>query len=182
GRVSWGAEDRWFVFAAGMGFDAAVVAGVERARRTGKKSTHLLYARVGAREFFRADRRHPRVHVELPDGTRFDDVYFALVTNTDPWTYLGARPLRPTPEAGFDTGLALYARRRMSTVGLLFSIARLSGESSHVGRRGAHVVHDLSELTVLADEPLPVQVDGDYLGTREKLVFDSAPRAVNVLI
>jgi diacylglycerol kinase family enzyme len=182
GCVNTGAEDRWFVFAAGMGFDAAIVEGVEKRRNRGKKSTHVLYTRVGVREFFRADRRHPRLHVELPDGTRLDDVYFAIIANTDPWTYVGRRPLHPTPEADFDSGLALYARRRMSTAGLLFSMARLSGSRPHVGRRGAFLVHDLEGVTILADESLPVQVDGDFLGLREKLVFTSAARAINVLI
>jgi diacylglycerol kinase family enzyme len=182
GCVNSGSDDRWFVFAAGMGFDAAIVEGVEKHRRRGKRSTHVLYTRVGVRQFFRSDRRHPRLHVELPDGTRFDDVYFTIVANTDPWTYVGNRPLRPTPEATFETGLALYARRRMSTAGLLFSMARLSGNRPHVGRRGAYVAHDLDGLTVLSDEPLPVQVDGDFVGLREKLVFTSAARAINVLI
>src|SRR5581483_12447797 len=100
----------------------AVVAGVEKQRRRGRRSTHVLYTRVGIREFFRSDRRHPRVHVELPDGTRLDDIYFAIVANTDPWTYVGNRALRPTPDTNFETGLGLYARRRMSTAGLLFSM------------------------------------------------------------
>ena len=182
GCVNSGADDRWFVFAAGMGFDAAIVEGVEKHRRRGKRSTHVLYTRVGVREFFRSDRRHPRLHVELPDGTILDDIFFTIVANTDPWTYVGNRPLRPTPEASFDTGLALYARRRMSTAGLLWSMARLSGNRPHIGRRGAFVAHDLDGLTVLADEPLPMQVDGDFVGMREKLVFTSAARAVNVLI
>ncbi|MGH8862497.1 MAG: diacylglycerol/lipid kinase family protein [Jatrophihabitantaceae bacterium] len=182
GCVTLGADDRWFVFAAGMGFDAAIVAGVERHRGRGKRSTHVLYTRVGIREFFKSDRRHPRLHVELPDGTRFDDIYFAVVANTDPWTYVGSRPLRPTPQAGFDTGLALYARRRMGTAGLLFSMARLSGRHPRIGERGASVVHDLDGLTVLADEPMPVQVDGDYLGPQEKLVFRTASNAVRVLV
>ena len=178
GRV----DDRWFVFAAGMGFDAAVVEGVERHRRRGKRSTHLLYARVGVREFFRSDRRHPRLHVELPDGTRYDDVYFTIVANTDPYTYVGNRPLHPTPGASFESGLALYARRRMGTVGMAFSMARLSGDRPRMGSRAAFVVHDLDGLTVLADEPTPVQVDGDYLGPREKLVFSSLPAAIQVLV
>lgn len=182
GSVILGADERWFIFAAGMGFDAAIVAGVEKQRNKGKTSSHGLYARVGTREFFRSDRRHPRLHVELPDGTRFDDIYFAAVTNTDPWTYVGSRPLRPTPEATFDTGLGLYARRRMSTAGVLVSLARLSGRRPRIGKRGAHVVHDLDGLTVLADEPTPVQVDGDYLGPQEKLVFRSTPHAVKVLV
>ena len=111
----------------------------------------------------------PRLHVELPDGTRYDDIYFALVTNTDPWTYVGNRPLRPTPDTGFDTGLGLYARRRMGTAGMLFSMARLSGKRPRIGRRGRPRGHDLDGLTVLADDPTPVQVDGDYLGPHEKL-------------
>lgn len=175
------ADDRYFCFAAGLGFDAAIVHGVERRRRKGRRSTHLLYARVGVREFFRTDRRHPRVHVELPDGTRLDDVYFAVVANADPWTFIRNRPLRPTPEASFDTGLAVYARRRMGIPGVLWSMARLSGRTPHVGRRGAHVVHDLDAVTVVADEPLPFQVDGDALEPRQKVSFRSLPRAIRIV-
>jgi diacylglycerol kinase family enzyme len=182
GCVTQRGGDRYFVFAAGMGLDAAIVAGVEKQRNKGRRSTDLLYARVGVREFYRIDRRHPRLRIELPDGTRYDDIFFAIVANTDPWTYIGNRPLRPTPEAGFDSGLAVYARRRMSTPGLLISMARLAREEPKIGRRGAYVIHDLDGLTVISDEPMPVQVDGDYLGVQEKLEFHAAPRAVRVLV
>ena len=182
GCVNSGVEDRWFVFAAGMGFDAAIVEGVEKHRNRGRRSTHLLYARVGVREFFRSDRRHPHLRVELPDGTTFDDIYFAVIANTDPWTFVGSRPLRPTPEADFESGLAVYARRRMSTAGLLFSMARLSGSRPSSGRRGAHVAYDLDGLTLLSEQPLPVQVDGDFLGLQQKLVFRSARDAIHILV
>ena len=175
-------DGRVFAFAAGIGFDAAIVAGVERQRRRGKRSTHALYARVGVREYFAKSRRTPGLHVELPDGTTFDDVYFAMVTNTDPWTYVGNRPLHPTPLVSYDTGLALYARRRMGAAGILFSMARLSGDKPVIGKRGAHVVHDLERLTIRADEPMPVQVDGDYLDERTKLTFTSLPAAVQIVI
>jgi diacylglycerol kinase family enzyme len=178
GRV----EDRWFVFAAGIGLDGAIVEGVEAQRRKGRKSTHLLYARVGVRAFFGTDRRHPKLHVELPDGNRIEPVYFAIVANTDPWTFMGNRPLRPTPEADFDSGLALYARLRMSTGGVLFSMARLSGDTPRIGRRGARVEHDLPSLTVTADVPMPVQVDGEFIGARDRLQFTSAPAAIHVAI
>ncbi len=176
------ADDRYFCFAAGLGFDAAIVHGVERYRRRGKRSTHVLYARVGVREFFRTDRRHPTLHVELGDGTRYDDIYFALVTNADPWTYVGNRPLHPTPEVSFETGLAVYARRRMSTAGILYSMARLSGGRPHIGARGAHVAHDLEAITVIADEPIPFQVDGDALDLREKVSFRAVPNALRVVV
>lgn len=181
--VSLGQMDRrWFVFAAGMGFDAAIVSGVERHRRRGSKSTHALYARVGLREFVTWNRRTPLLHVELPDGTRLDDVHFVIVANADPWTFVGNRPLRPTPLASFDAGLAVYARRRMGAPGMLYSMARMSGENPRVGRRGAHLHHDLASLSVLADAPMPVQVDGDYLESHEKLVFRSVPAALNMMI
>ena len=178
GRV----DERYFVFATGIGFDAAIVEGVEARRRRGRKSTHVLYARVGVRTFFAGDRRHPRLRLELPDGGRIDDIFFAIIANTDPWTYTGNRPLRPTPLASFDSGLALYARRRMGLPGMLISMARMSGPSPHVGARGARLEYDLDRLTVLADEPMPVQVDGDYLGPREKLVLSSVPQALRVVV
>jgi diacylglycerol kinase family enzyme len=180
--VSMGvADDRYFCFAAGIGFDAAIVHGVERKRRQGKRSTHVLYSRVGVREFFRSDRRHPHLSIELPDGTRYDNVYFAIVANADPWTFVGNRPLHPTPDVTFESGLAVYARRRMGIAGMLFSMARLSGGRPKVGNRGAHVVHDLEHITVLADEPLPFQVDGDALDTREKVSFRSVADAIQVV-
>lgn len=176
------ADDRWFCFAAGLGFDAAIVHGVERKRRQGKRSTHMLYTRVGVREFFRSDRRRPQLHVELPDGTRLDDVFFAIVANADPWTFVGDRPLRPTPEVDFDSGLGVYARRRMGTVGMLLSMARMSGGRPRIGSRGAHVHHDLDHITVLADSPLPFQVDGDALDSREKVHFRTVAQALRVVV
>ena len=35
-----------------------------------------------------------------------------VVSNTSPWTYWGSRPLTPSPEASFDTGLDLFAMRQ----------------------------------------------------------------------
>ena len=175
------ADDRYFCFAAGLGFDAKVVHGVERKRSQGKRSTHVLYARVGVREFFTDDRRHPRMRVELPDGTQLDDIYFAIVANADPWTYVGNRPLHPTPDVTFDTGLDIYARRRMGTAGMLLSMARLSGNRPKVGKRGAFVIHDLDRLTLVADEPLPFQVDGDALDFREKVTLRSVPNGIQVV-
>lgn len=180
--VSMGrADDRWFVFGASMGLSAAIVAGVEKQRAKGRRSTHMLYARVGVRQFFAAPRRRPQLKVELADGTILDGIHLAIVTNTDPWTYVGSRPLRPTPRSDFEHGLALYARRRMGTPGMLFSIARLSGEKPRVGKRGAYLVHDLESLVIRADSPMPIEVDGEYLGERTELELRSEARAIRVL-
>jgi diacylglycerol kinase family enzyme len=175
-------DDRWFVFAAGVGYDAAIIASVEQHRRRGKRSTHRLYARVAVREFVRYDRRHPKLTVELPDGTVLDNVFFAIVANTDPWTFVGNRPLRPTPEASFETGLDIYARRRMSMPGVLYSMVGMARSRPRIGRRGAAVQHDLSGLVVRCEQPLPLQVDGDLLEAREKMQFYAVPQAISVVV
>jgi diacylglycerol kinase family enzyme len=175
-------DDRWFIFAAGVGFDAAVVAAVERERRRGHRSTNLLYARVGLREFFAADRRHPLLHVELPDGTIVEHLHHVIITNTDPWTYVGRHPLRPTPEASFDTGLDAYVRTRMGVPSVLNGLAHMWTASPRDGHFGAKVFHDLSELVIRADEPIPVQVDGDLLEARTEMRFSSTPAALGVVV
>ena len=174
------ADDRWFIFAAGLGLDGAVVAGVERHRRRGRRSTHRLYARVTMKEFLTSDRRHPRLSVRLPDGEVLERIHFVVVANADPWTFAGSTPLRPTPQTSFEDGIGLYARRRMGTVGLLFSMARMAGSNSKVGSRGAYVRYDLDDLTVICDEPTPLQVDGDYLGDRTEVRFRSTRNAIRV--
>jgi diacylglycerol kinase family enzyme len=60
-------------------------------------------------------------------------------------------------------------------------MARMSGDHPKVGRRGAHVVHDLEHITLIADEPLPFQVDGDALDSREKVTFRSVANAISVV-
>jgi diacylglycerol kinase family enzyme len=180
-RVSVGRlDERWFVFAAGVGFDAAIIAGVERLRQKGRKSTIRLYTRVGLREFFRADRRRPRLHIDLPDGTVIDDVYMAIVANADPWTYVGQRPLRPTPEASLDGGLELYARTRMGIVSASLSLLSMARRRPR-GGIGASVSHDLPGLVIRADSAVPIQVDGDLLGDREKMHFRSVLEAISVV-
>jgi diacylglycerol kinase family enzyme len=64
---------------------------------------------------------------------------------------------------------------------MLVSLVRLSGANPQIGRRGAHVVHDLEHITLIADEPLPFQVDGDALDFREKVTFRSVANAIRVV-
>jgi len=175
-------DDRWFTFAAGMGFDAAVVAAVERERRRGRRSTHTLYARVGLREYFAADRRHPKLTIELPDGDLIEHAYLAIVANADPWTYLGRRPLRPTPEATLEDGLDLFVQRRMGVPAVLWSMARMARSHPPAGGLGARVEHNLPGLVVRAEEPMPVQVDGDLLEPKQVARFWSIPRALTVAV
>ena len=48
---------------------------------------------------------------------------------------------------------------------------------------GKHVtrLHDQGEFTVVASRPQPFQLDGDYLGERQKVHFVSVPEALRVI-
>ena len=175
------ADERWFVFGVGVGLSAAIVAAVEKKRARGARPTNLLYARAGLPVFWREDRRHPALSAELNDGTVLAGAFMAVVTNTDPWTYAGQRPLRPTPGTSFDTGLGLYARRRMSTLGMVFSMAAVSGNRPRIGRRGAYLHQDVDALTIRASKPVPVEIDGDYVGEREQITLSAWRSAIGVI-
>jgi diacylglycerol kinase family enzyme len=121
------------------------------------------------------------LHLDLPGGTVIDGLFYAVVANVDPWTYVGRRALRPTPNASFDTGLDVYARRRMGLASVLLGLARMARAQPKSVGRGAILRHDLPGLTLRADQPVLVQVDGDLLGPRETMQFSAVPRALTVL-
>jgi diacylglycerol kinase family enzyme len=124
-RIGLGlAGDRYFTFNAGFGFDADVVRRIERRRRAGEETSHARFVRAALAQFFTSSRRHPGVTYERPGHDPVDGIHFALVTNTAPWTYLGDRPVQPSPEASFETGLDLFAPRSMRTVTTLRYLRR----------------------------------------------------------
>jgi diacylglycerol kinase family enzyme len=188
------ANDRWFIFCAGYGLDAAVVGRVERARGRGRTATPGLYVRSAVTQYVSgSDRRASTVELKVepdpsagpahstePEPTgRFAAV---IVQNCSPWTYLGPRPVNPCPEASFETGLdfmALRALRLPSTLRTAWQILAPTPDP-----RGRQVLrrHDLSGFTLRSDPPLAAQVDGDYLGELTELRFASVPNALRVVV
>ena len=183
------AGDRWFTFNAGMGWDAEVVARVDRRRRARPVERHTNtrdYVRAAVEQFFlHTDRRAPAITLEVP-GAEPQPLHMAIVANTAPWTYLGDRPLLTSPEASFDTGLDLYALTRLRTVGTLSEVRRLLLGRPTPERRGprtlVHRQHDLAELTLRASRPVAAQVDGEALGDLPALTFRAVPNALCVVV
>jgi diacylglycerol kinase family enzyme len=183
--VSMGVADgRYFTFCAGMGFDAAVVRIVESRRAAGRRSTSFLYVRSALRHFATGtDRRRPAIQLHLPGGIEPTRVFLFIVTNTSPWTYLGAHPISPTPQAGFDSGLDVFGMSVFRIVPVFRSVLRLLAGSDRVAdRRWAVSLHDLSEFAASAPEPVDFQLDGEYLGRRTQVRFRSVPDALQVAI
>jgi diacylglycerol kinase family enzyme len=176
GRV----DERWFTFTAGLGIDADAVRRVERARVKGKPPTPIRYSRATARAFLAMDRRHPPLTLERPGEEPETGLFLGIVANTAPWTYFRSKPIVLTPDASFDAGLDLVAMRRMGTVGALWS---MSGMLTPTGLRGrsARIYTDLAEFRLVSDRPVPLQVDGDYLGESEAATFRAVPSALRVI-
>ncbi|MFL6111317.1 MAG: diacylglycerol/lipid kinase family protein [Catenulispora sp.] len=181
--VSMGqADERYFTFTAGFGFDAAVVGIVEDRRRAGHKSTGGLYVRSALRHFWGGlDRRNPPIAMKLGDGTEIPDLFLAIVTNTSPWTYLGNKPVVITPESSFEVGLDLFGVTKMSGRAALRIVRQMFTDTDKLVR-GKHVSvhHDLAEFTLTASVPTDFQVDGDHLGLRESVTFRAIRDALRV--
>lgn len=176
------ADDRYFTFCAGLGIDAAVVRRVERARYRGHRSTPALYLRSALNEYFfetfRRDQGLTLSAVGEQDQTNLANV---IVQNTAPWTYLGDRPVHASPEASFDTGLDVMALTVLHPPSTLGTVGRMLGFRSEDYGKRVLVRHDLTEFTVTCATPEPFQLDGDYLGEREKVKFTSVPASLQVI-
>jgi len=173
---------RYFCFNAGLGIDAEVVRVVEGLRARGRGASAALYVRTTVRQFTTVtNRREPALTLERDGQPAMDGLFLGIVSNASPWTYLGQRPVNASPRAGFDTGLDLFAMRRLGTLRTLNVVRQMLGDGGPAGR---HVVslHDQDALTFRAARPVAFQVDGEYVGEREHVMLRSIPNALRVLV
>lgn len=176
------ADDRYFTFCAGLGLDAAVVRRVERARRRGRVSTPALYLRSAVSQYaVHGDLRQPSITLERPAEDGADGLATVIVQNTAPWTYLGSRPVHPNPAASFDTGLDVMALRALGVPTTARTVAQILSRRPDPRGKGVFRLHDVTEFSLLSAVPQPFQLDGDYLGEREKVRFTSVPEALRVI-
>ena len=175
---------RYFLFHTGIGFDAAVVERVEQRAALKRYAGHPLFIWATVATWARGyDRKHPHFTVRFPDGTVIDDGYFTLVLNTDPYTFLGNRPLHVTDDAGLDAPLAALTMRSLGLPTLLGVIGSALGfgrplESfKHLDRHSG-----VTSLTVTSDRPFPYQVDGDHLGDVTSLELRHEPDALRLVL
>ncbi len=177
------ADSRYFCFNAGLGLDAEVVRVVEGLRARGQTLSAALYVWTAVRQFCSVtNRREPALTLERDGTAAMGALFLGIVSNTSPWTYLGQRPVNASPHAGFDTGLDLFALRKLSTMRTLNALRQML--SSDGGPAGRYVVnlHDQAALTFRAARPVAFQVDGEYMGEREHVTLRSIPNALRVLV
>jgi diacylglycerol kinase family enzyme len=169
---------RRFCFAAGIGLDAEAVRRVEKRGRDrdGRRANNAIFAATVVGVLLESRLRVP-AQLEL-DG--FGRAAMLFVANGTPYTYAGSLPVTITGEADFAAGLDFVAPRELSP--------RLAPSLAYRGFRGtlAHhpnvlAAHDVDELHVRCDRPLPLQADGEDLGDVTEAYFESERAALEVL-
>jgi diacylglycerol kinase family enzyme len=180
-RISLGrVNGRRFTFSAGLGVDAELVRRVDDlgrssdGRRPGdaafvRELTRMLVSRRGVFE--------PALTVEGVGRAAF-----ALVANCDPYTYLGRLPLHVAPEARFELGLDLVAPVRVRAPGVAKILWWLLVRPEQARSPDVLYAHDMDELRIVCDAPLPLQADGEDLGDVTDATFEAERDGLAVLV
>ncbi|MPY78375.1 MAG: diacylglycerol kinase family lipid kinase [Actinophytocola sp.] len=179
-RIGLGTADaRWFTFSAGMGWDADVVSGVDRIR--GKEAGPGLYTRVAVRSYFWPAHSRPELTLTIDDEEPVV-VRSAFISNADPWSYFGPRPIRLIPGCSFERGIGVFAPRSLDVISVLGYLRRaLSASGCKPGRRLVQR-DDVLSVSVTSEKPVNLQVDGDLVGEKTSVEFRSVTDALTVVV
>ena len=175
---------RHFLFHLGVVADAEVVAQVERRSGLKRKIGQAIFVYSSFSTYFKHyDRKRPSFALDFPDGASVEDGFFTICLNTNPYTYLGARPLSVTPDTGPERGLVTVTTKKLKvrTLLTLFGSALGSGE---ILRRNKSVDYrtDLKSVTFRGHKPFPHQVDGDYLGQATSLEVTHGEASIRLIV
>jgi diacylglycerol kinase family enzyme len=184
-RVDLGhVNERHFVFSAGVGLDASVVERVDAHPRLKARLGEWYYTWTGIQTFNRRYLvRPPRLEVEL--GSERLQGVTAIVQNAATYTFFGDRPVEMAEGATLDSGdLAGVLLQRSSPIDIPTIIWRALSRRARVSRhRQVRAFSGLTSLSVrsLDERPLPLQVDGDYIGETDEAVFGVTPGGITVV-
>ena len=179
---------RAFAFSAGLGLDASVVRRVDehfalKARFGPYYFTYAAIATFSRRYVWRP----PRLRAHLRQGE--EEVTLrgvtAIVQNGAPFTYFQSRRIDVAEGAELDDGtLAAVVLRRASPLDMPTILYRAFSRRAAVARhRQVAAAAQLPGLVVETedDRPLPLQVDGDYIGDVARAEFGVRTRALTVV-
>jgi diacylglycerol kinase family enzyme len=177
-------DERFFLFSAGVGLDASVVERVDAHPRQKARGGEYYYAWVASSTYLRRYLvRPPRLEA------RFDSEHVGgvsvIVQNGDPYTFFGNRPVQVGEGVALDSGdLAGVVLKRTNPLDIptitwraLSANARVAKHRQIYAFTGVHNLH----VRTLDGRPLPVQVDGDYIGERETVDFTVMPGGLTVV-
>ena len=165
-----------------MGLDAEVVKRVEADPEAKRKRGEWFFVsnafKAGLTEYRTSK---PRLTVTV-DGEEPAKVILAICANARPFTYFKRFPIDVCPEAELDKGLDFFALTKLRATTAPRLISGLFVTGAHTRWRSGRYHHDVQGGTFEAEQPTPVQVDGDYVGEWTKARIDLQPAALHLLV
>jgi diacylglycerol kinase family enzyme len=177
-------NDRYFLFSAGVGLDASVVEQVDAHPRLKARYGEWYYTAVSIRTFTRRYLFRPP-KLEATIGSEAVRGVTVIVQNGTPYTYFGERPVNMGEGAELTSGdLAGVVLERASAIDVPTVIWRALSQRARLARhRRVHPFTGVPGLRVrsLDDRPLPLQVDGDFIGAVPEATFGVTPGGIAVV-
>ncbi len=171
---------RCFTFNSGVGLDASVVERVDSNPHLKSRLGPYYFAWVALSTFTRRYLfKPPRMRIHAGQATL--DGVTTIVQNGSPFTYFNDRPIEVAEGVSLDSGaLACCVLHRATPLDMpLIGWRALSRRARVVRHRQVTGLSELTELTVRTADgrPLPLQVDGDYLGHVAEARYSILPPA-----
>jgi diacylglycerol kinase family enzyme len=175
---------RYFTFSSGLGIDASVVQRVDSNPRLKARLGPYYFTWAAISTFTRRYMLHPPRLSVLVDGEEHEGVT-AIIQSGSPFTYFKNRPIEVAEDAALDSGtFSGCVLHRAMPIDMPFIAWRAFSKRARLARhRQITSFSGATEILVrTADErPLPLQVDGDYLGEVEQASYSILPRALSVV-
>ena len=106
-----------------------------------------------------------------------------MISNSDPYAYVGRRPLRIAPSASLDDSLTLTVLRTLRARVVVRAAAAAVGRVTYLTTSPDIVQRSgVEAIDIRATSPFPWQVDGDYLGEVEHLSVAYAPDCLTLVV
>ncbi|MEA2125128.1 MAG: hypothetical protein QOI80_1910 [Solirubrobacteraceae bacterium] len=175
---------RAFTFAAGAGLDASVVQRVDARPALKARYGPMFYTVSAVGTFLRRYVVNPPKIVVEVDGKQIEGVS-AFVQNGDPYTYFRTTPIELVDGLELDSGdLGGAVLERASPVDIPTVLFRALSKRAKIDRhRRVTGFRGVDRVTVRSADgrEVPVQVDGDFVGSFDTAEFSIRPRALRVV-
>jgi diacylglycerol kinase family enzyme len=180
---------RHFLFHLGVGFDAAIIRRMEARSYLKRHFAHPAFALATVATWLRHFDRHQAIRLAVEvDGGRDDAGIvasgpYAVISNSDPYTYVGHRRMTIAPDAALDDALAVTVLTDLRALLLVRTAASSIGTAAYLEASPRIVqVGDVVGAELSADSPFPWQVDGDYLGDVDRLSVAYRPDCLTIVM
>ena len=180
GRVN----QRHFLFSSGVGLDASVVQRVDANPRMKARLGEYYYAWAAVNTLHRRYVVHPPRLEAFAGGASATGVS-AVVQNAEHYTYFGDRPIDMADGSGLQSGdlSAIVLQRATPLEVPTFGWRALAKRARVTDHRRVTGFSGFTEMQVRSvdERPLPLQVDGDYIGDVAQAHFSVAPQSLLIV-